>query len=122
VRASRAFPAWLLGAILAAGLSACGNEAPERAAQEPALEIEVPESAIGDPAVFNADFARSFRQSCTTAATDAGTPPAMAKTVCDCGVSELDRQFSAIEKARLTTDQLEAVMQLCAKKVLKTDG
>ena len=122
MRTARTFTACLLAAAAVASLSACGDEATEQSAQGPALEIEVPESAIGDPAKFNADFAQSFKESCTKAATDAATPPAMAETVCDCGVSELDKQFSAIEKARLTTDQLESVMQVCADKVLKTDG
>ena len=71
---------------------------------------------------FNKSFDESFVQSCVSSSTRSGVPGDIADRVCNCAVNDMNGKYSAMEKATLSDEQLNAVMKKCANEAMKTNG
>ncbi|MCB2076716.1 MAG: hypothetical protein KDE55_03350 [Novosphingobium sp.] len=89
-----------------------------------ALPLLIAVSACGGASdeAFNKSFDESFHSSCLTSATKGGMRADIAVQLCTCGVSEIDAKYSVREKALLSDEQLNEVIETCVKKTVKTNG
>jgi hypothetical protein len=68
---------------------------------------------------FNDKFDANFRSSCIASATKSGASTELARRVCNCAVTEIDRSYSARQKLTLSNDQADPIMVECLRKTVQ---
>jgi hypothetical protein len=65
---------------------------------------------------LKSSFAKSFGESCRTAAESSGAPADLAVKVCECTADELIKKYRASELISLSPEMAAPVMKSCAAK------
>lgn len=90
-------------------LAACGsNESP--------ADDNVADANPASDNLVDTEFRQEFLKSCNQSSTQAGVEEAMANQICACSADALIDEYSMAERAMLSSDKMDAVLERCLKK------